>query len=163
MANVPKEVSDRALEAAKMAKQGGSVKKGVNEVTKSVERNLATLVLIAEDVEPKEVVMHIPTLCEQKKIPFVYVPTKQEIGNAVGINVPCSAIAIEKAGQGEQIVKEVIAKATGKSATEPASKQAKQPDAAKPKTEKPKKEKTAKPATEKPAEPKPAEPPKEAA
>ena len=115
---VPKEVSEKTLEAIRLAKQNGSVKKGINEVTKSVERNLATLVVIAEDVEPEEVVMHIPTLCEQKKIAFVYVPTKQEIGNAVGINVPCSAIAIEKAGNGEQAVREVISKVTGKSASE---------------------------------------------
>lgn len=156
MANVPKEVSDRALEAVRMAKQGGSVKKGVNEVTKSVERNLATLVVVAEDVEPKEVVMHIPALCEQKKIPLVYVPTKQEIGNAVGINVPCSAIAIEKAGQAEHIVKEVIAKITGKS--QPESPKAAAPvekKDAKPAAEKPKKEK-AKPAP-RPEAPKPAE------
>ncbi len=111
---VSKEVSDKALEAVRLAKQKGSVKKGINEVTKSIERNLATLVVLAGDVEPEEVVMHIPTLCEQKKIALVYVPTKVEVGNAVGINVPCSAVAIEKAGDGEAAVKEVITKLTGK-------------------------------------------------
>ena len=148
MANVPKEVSDRTLEAVRLAKQTGSVRKGVNEVTKSVERNLAALVVLAEDVEPKEVVMHIPSLCEQKKIPLVYVPTKQDIGNAVGINVPCSAIAIEKAGQGDQIMKEVIAKVTGRSA-ESAPRAAEKK--AENKAEKPRKEraKSAAPAQEK--------------
>src|SRR5271170_5399800 len=107
---VSKEVSDKALEAVRLAKQKGSVKKGINEVTKSIERNLASLVVLAGDVEPEEVVMHIPTLCEQKNIALVYVPTKVEVGNAVGINVPCSAVAIEKAGDGEAVMKEVIAK-----------------------------------------------------
>ncbi len=140
---VPKEVSEKTLEAIRLAKQNGSIKKGINEVTKSVERNLATLVVIAEDVEPEEVVMHIPTLCEQKKIAFVYVPTKQEIGNAVGINVPCSAIAIEKAGNGEQAVKEVIAKISGKSASE--SKPSQKPEAKKEaKPDKPKPQKAEK-------------------
>ena len=60
---VTKEVADKALEAVRMAKQSGSVRKGINEVTKSVERNLASPVVIAEDVEPEEVVVHIPTLC----------------------------------------------------------------------------------------------------
>lgn len=119
---VTKEVSAKALDAVRLAKQNGVVKKGVNEVTKSIERNMAALVLIAEDVEPEEVVMHLPTLCEQKKIAFVYVPTKQDIGNAVGINVPCAAVSIEKAGEGEQAMKEVISKVTGKS---PASKEEK--------------------------------------
>ena len=75
---------------------------------------------IAEDVEPEEVVMHIPTLCEQKKIAFVYVPTKAEVGNPIGINVPCSAVSIEKAGTGKAAVKEVIGKGLpGKSASKP--------------------------------------------
>ncbi|MHB1830693.1 MAG: 50S ribosomal protein L7Ae [Candidatus Micrarchaeaceae archaeon] len=147
---VSKEVSEKTLEAIRLAKQNGSVKKGINEVTKSVERNLATLVVIAEDVEPEEVVMHIPTLCEQKKIAFVYVPTKQEIGNAVGINVPCSAIAIEKAGNGEQAVKEVIAKISGKSASE--LKATQKPEAKKEaKPEKPKPQKAEKEAQTPPA------------
>jgi large subunit ribosomal protein L7Ae len=111
---VSKDVSDKALEAVRLAKQKGSVKKGVNEVTKSIERGIASLVIIASDVEPEEVVMHLPTLCEQKRIPFVYVPTKMDIGNAVGINVPCASVAIEKAAEGESAMKEVIAKVTGK-------------------------------------------------
>ncbi len=158
---VSKEVSDKALEAVRLARQKGSVKKGINEVTKSVERNLATLVVLAEDVEPAEVVMHIPTLCEQKKIAFVYVPTKVEVGNAVGINVPCSAVAIEKAGDGESAVKEVIAKISGKASASSEAKPAAHhaaPAAAAPSGEKkeakPKKEKKADapaPAAQKPA------------
>ncbi len=112
---VSKEVAAKALDAVRLAKQSGVVKKGVNEVTKSVERGLSALVVIAEDIEPEEVIMHIPSLCEQKKIPFVYVPTKQELGKAIGLNVTCSAISIEKAGEGEGAVKDVVSRITGKS------------------------------------------------
>lgn len=155
---VSKEVSDKALEAVRLARQKGSVKKGINEVTKSIERNLATLVVLAGDVEPEEVVMHIPTLCEQKKIALVYVPTKVEVGNAVGINVPCSAVAIEKAGDGEATVKEVISKLTGKApeakahhaapaeGAAPAKKEQAAPAAAAPKPKKEKKVEAPKPA-----------------
>ena len=48
---VSKEVANKALEAIRVARQGGSVRKGVNEVTKSIERNMSSLVIIAEDVE----------------------------------------------------------------------------------------------------------------
>jgi large subunit ribosomal protein L7Ae len=112
---VSKEVAAKALDAVRLAKQSGVVKKGVNEVTKSVERGLSSLVVIAEDIEPEEVIMHIPSLCEQKKIPFVYVPTKQELGKAIGLNVTCAAISIEKAGEGEGAVKDVVSRITGKS------------------------------------------------
>lgn len=103
----PKEIADKSLEALRLAKQSGSVKKGVNEVTKSIERGLATLVLLASDVEPEEVVMHIPTLCEQKKIAIVFIPAKLDLGKAVGLNVPCAAASIEKAGEGAAQLKEV--------------------------------------------------------
>jgi 50S ribosomal protein L7Ae len=115
---VSKEVADKIVEAIRLAKQSGAVRKGANEVTKSIERGLATFVVIAEDVEPEEVVMHIPTLCEQKKIPYAYVPTKEALGKAVGLNVPCTSVAIEKAGQAENIIKEIISRITGKKAEE---------------------------------------------
>ncbi len=111
---VPKEIADKSLEALRLAKQSGSVRKGVNEVTKSVERGIAALVVIAGDVEPEEVVMHIPTLCEQKKIPFVFVPAKLDLGKAAGLGVPCAAAAIEKAGEGQSQLKEVANWASGK-------------------------------------------------
>ena len=114
---VSKEVSSKALEAIRVARQGGSVRKGVNEVTKSIERNMSSLVIIAEDVEPEEVVMHLPTLCEQRKIPYVYVPTKLALGQALGINVPCTAAAIEKTAGAEGMVKEVVSKISGREAS----------------------------------------------
>ncbi|MGB9732794.1 MAG: 50S ribosomal protein L7Ae [Candidatus Micrarchaeia archaeon] len=111
---VSKDVADKIVEAVRLAKQSGAIKKGANEVTKSVERGLATFVVIAEDVEPEEVVMHIPTLCEQKKIPYAYVPTKEILGKAAGLNVPCTSVAVEKAGQAESAIKEIVSRITGK-------------------------------------------------
>lgn len=151
-----KDVSNRILEVLRLAKQSGAIKKGANEVTKSVERGLANFVVMAEDVEPEEVVMHIPTICEQKKIPFGYVPTKMDLGKALGINVPCAAASIERAGEGEQAMKEVISKITGKApaASEKPAAAPSAPQAQKPKQAKEQKPKQAKPAA--PAEQKPA-------
>jgi len=115
---VSKEVADKIVEAIRLAKQSGAVRKGANEVTKSIERGLATFVVIAEDVEPEEVVMHIPTLCEQKKIPYAYVPTKEVLGKAVGLNVPCTSVAVEKAGQAEGAIKDIVSRITGKEVKE---------------------------------------------
>ncbi len=128
---VAKEVVEKTLDAVRLAKQTGAVRKGVNEVTKSVERGLASLVVLAEDIEPEEVVMHIPALCEQKKITYVYVPTKLELGKAIGMNVPCSSVAIEKAGSGEASMKEVISRVSGKAPEEKAEQKAKPAEASK--------------------------------
>ena len=72
--------------------------KEVNEVTKAIERGTAKLVVIAEDVSPKEITQHIPLLCEEKNIPFTTVDSKKKLGVAVGINVATASIAIIEPG-----------------------------------------------------------------
>ena len=106
--DVPKELSDKVLQIIEMARNTGKVRKGTNEATKSIERGDAQLVVIAGDVEPEEIVMHLPALCEEKKIPYVYVPSKLELGRAAGIDVPSAAIAVADPGEGKQQLKEVI-------------------------------------------------------
>ena len=84
---------------AKIAETRDSkIRKGFNEVTKSIERSIAKLVIMAEDVSPPEILFHIPLLCENKSIPYGYISTKKELGNVVKINVGSAAIAIEKLG-----------------------------------------------------------------
>ena len=107
---VPKEISDRVLQAVEAAKNTGKIRKGTNETTKAIEKSAALLVVIASDVEPREVVMHLPPLCDEKKIPFAYVPSKQELGRAAGIDVPTAAIAIVEAGDAKNLIKELAEK-----------------------------------------------------
>jgi large subunit ribosomal protein L7Ae len=111
------EVVSKTYEALQMAKQSGSVRKGANEVTKSVERGMASFVVIATDVEPEEVVMHIPSLCEQKRIAFTYVPSKIELGKSIGLSVPCAAIAVENQGNAAQAIRDLTGRITGTSAS----------------------------------------------
>jgi len=80
------------------ARKTGKIEKGTNEVTKAVERGTAKMVVIAQDVEPKEIVQHLPVLCKEKEIPCEEVDSKQKLGIAAGINVPCSSIAIIDSG-----------------------------------------------------------------
>jgi large subunit ribosomal protein L7Ae len=103
----PKEVSEAAYEVLRQASRSGKVRKGTNEATKGIERGLAKLIVIAEDVQPPEVVAHLPILSDEKKIPFVFVPSKEQIGIAIGIDVPTAAVAIIEAGEGQQILDQV--------------------------------------------------------
>jgi large subunit ribosomal protein L7Ae len=105
---VSKDVADKVLQLVEMAKNTGQVRKGTNEATKAIERGEAKLVVIAGDVEPPEIVMHIPPLCNEKKIPYVYVPNKMELGRSAGIDVPSAAIAIADVGDGKVLMKEVL-------------------------------------------------------
>ena len=105
---VPKEIVDAAYEALTIASKSGVVRKGTNEATKAVERSQAKLVVIAEDVDPPEVVAHLPLLCEERKIPYVFVPNKDKLGNAIGIEVPCAAACILKEGEAAGLIKEIV-------------------------------------------------------
>jgi len=107
---VPKEVVEAAYEALKIARETGKIRKGTNEATKAIERGKAKLVLIAENVQPPEVVAHLPLLCDERKAPYVYVPEKQRIGEALGIGVSSAAAAIEEAGDADKLVQEIVAK-----------------------------------------------------
>ena len=86
------------LEIIEISRDTGKIRKGVNEATKAVERGIAKLVVVAEDVDPPEIVMHLDPLCNEKKIPLVKVPSKSELGRAAGIDVSSAAIAVTDAG-----------------------------------------------------------------
>ncbi|MCC6003246.1 MAG: 50S ribosomal protein L7Ae [Thermofilum sp.] len=105
---VPSELAEKAYQALSMAKEKGKIKKGTNETTKAVERGQAQLVLIATDVDPPEVVAHLPLLCEEKKVPYIYVPSKERLGKAAGINVAAAAAAIIDPGEATSLVNEII-------------------------------------------------------
>ena len=109
---VPKEVADQTYEAVEIATNTGKIRRGVNEVTKAVEREKAQMVIIAEDVSPEEIVMHLPVLCNEKNITYTYVPTKKELGAASGIPVGTSAIAITEAGDAKELIEGLKKKVT---------------------------------------------------
>ncbi len=83
-----------AYEIIEKIKKQGKIEKGTNEVTKAIERGTAKLVVYASDVEPKEIVQHLPVLCKEKKIPCKEVDNKQKLGMAVGLPVSTSSIAV---------------------------------------------------------------------
>ncbi len=105
---VPPELAEKAYEAVRIARETGKVRVGTNETTKMVERGLAKLVIIAEDVDPPEIVMHLPILCEEKGVPYVYVPSKKDLGKNAGIEVAAASAAIVEPGKAEDLVKEIV-------------------------------------------------------
>lgn len=79
----------------------GKIEKGTNEVTKAIERGTAKLVVYAGDVEPKEIVQHLPLLCKEKKIKCVEADSKQKLGISVGLPVSASSVVIIESGEAE--------------------------------------------------------------
>ncbi|MCK4614308.1 MAG: 50S ribosomal protein L7Ae [Thermoplasmata archaeon] len=103
----PKELMDRAYEAVELARDTGKVRKGTNEVTKLVERGQCKLVVMAEDVTPPEIMAHLPYLCEEKGIPYAYVPNKNELGTASGLHVGTASVAIVEPGKSKALIEDI--------------------------------------------------------
>jgi len=103
MAEVSKEIQDKAYEAVEIARKSGKLKKGTNEVTKVIEKG-------AGDVNPTEVIMHLPVLCEEKKIPCVTVGSRSDLGAAAGLQVPTASVAIVQEGDAAELIKEITSK-----------------------------------------------------
>lgn len=149
----PDDVREKALEVAQQNRQG--LRKGTNEVTKAIERNEAKLVIIAEDVDPEEIVMHLPMLCEEKRIVFAYVKDKKALGEAAGLSVPTAAVAITKPNQaGEAAIREIGHKLAGGKPKEEKKEAAPKKEAKPKKAAKKKEEKTGEKKEEKAEAPK---------
>ena len=68
------QMTKKVLDLCNQATLYKQMKKGANETTKALNRGVADLVLLAADTEPLEIVLHLPLLCEDKNVPYVYVP-----------------------------------------------------------------------------------------
>ncbi|MFA5236446.1 MULTISPECIES: 50S ribosomal protein L7Ae [unclassified Methanoregula] len=103
----PEELQNKALEALEVARDTGKIKKGSNEATKAIERSAALLVLIGADVEPAEIVMHLAPLCDEKKIPYIFINKQNDIGAASGLDVGSAAAAIVKPGKAKEVIEDL--------------------------------------------------------
>ncbi len=98
----------KVLEAVEVARTSGKIRKGANETTKAIEKGAAKLVVYAADVNPKEIIMHLPVLCKEKNITCVEVSKKDDLGAAAGLPVGTAAVAIVKEGDAKAAVEELV-------------------------------------------------------
>ncbi|NHK30098.1 MAG: 50S ribosomal protein L7ae [Asgard group archaeon] len=108
--DVPEELKQEALKVLEKARDTGKTRKGTNETTKAIERNQAKLVLIASDVQPPEIVMHLPLLCKEKNIPFVVCGSRKDIGKAIGLDRPSASAGIVNAGNAKEALNALVKK-----------------------------------------------------
>jgi len=70
------------------------LKKGANEATKTLNRGIAEFIVMAADAEPLEIILHLPLLCEDKNVPYVFVRSKTALGRACGVSRPVVACSV---------------------------------------------------------------------
>ncbi|MBS3165326.1 50S ribosomal protein L7Ae [Candidatus Woesearchaeota archaeon] len=102
------ELNEKVFESIEIAKTTGKIKKGTNEVTKAIEKGTAKLVVVAKDVTPPEVVMHLPLLAKEKGVPCITVDSKEELGTAAGLGVSAGSVAIVQEGEAKKLIQEIV-------------------------------------------------------
>jgi U4/U6 small nuclear ribonucleoprotein SNU13 len=81
------ELSNKIMDLVQQASHYKQLKKGANEATKTLNRGISEFIVMAADAEPLEILLHLPLLCEDKNVPYVFVPSKQALGRACGASL----------------------------------------------------------------------------
>lgn len=110
---ISKELVEETYRAVETAKATGKITKGCNETTKGLERGVVKFVVVAKDVEPKEVVLHLPALSKDKGVVCVEVPSREELGAAAGLHVKTACIGIVREGDSKKILSSILEQVGG--------------------------------------------------
>jgi len=102
------QLTQKILDLVKQASNYSQLKKGANEATKTLNRGIAEFIVLAADAEPLEILLHLPLLCEDKNVPYVFVRSKQALGRATGVSRPVIACSVT-VNEGSQLKPQIQA------------------------------------------------------
>ena len=101
------ELTGKILRLSQQAVNYKQLRKGANEATKALNRGQAEFVVLAADAEPLEILLHLPLLCEDKNVPYVFVQSKQSLGRACGVSRPVVSACITQ-NEGSAVKPQII-------------------------------------------------------
>lgn len=93
----------KVLKTVRKAAKNNALKRGVKEVVKALRKSPASsptnrafigVVVIAGDISPEDVISHLPVLCEDHNVPYIFVPSRAELGAAAKTKRPTSVVMI---------------------------------------------------------------------
>lgn len=87
-------LTQKILDLVQLSSHYKQLKKGANEATKTLNRGIAAFIVMAADAQPIEILLHLPLLCEDKNVPYIFVPSKAELGRAVGVSRPVISVSV---------------------------------------------------------------------
>ena len=98
------------------AAKNKSLKRGVKEVVKSLRKSQTAaaatgseapaIVVLAADISPMDVISHLPVLCEDHGVPYIFVSSRAELGAASSTKRPTSVVMVSKEPEGKKKDKE---------------------------------------------------------
>jgi len=89
-----KKLTKKVLKLVKKASAEKGVRRGVKEVVKAIKKGEKGICIIAGDISPIDVITHLPILCEDNDVAYIYVPSKEDLGIASQTKRPTSCVLI---------------------------------------------------------------------
>jgi len=101
-------VTKKVLKSVKKAAKNKTLKRGVKEVVKSLRKSpqgagntsAPGIVILAADISPMDVISHIPVLCEDHNVPYIFVTSRAELGAAGNTKRPTSVVMVSESRVG---------------------------------------------------------------
>merc|ERR1712086_84953 len=87
-------LAKKLFKVIKKATKTKQVLRGVKEVVKAVRKGTKGVCVIAGNISPMDVISHLPMLCEDNDIPYIYVRSKEDLGAAGLTKRPTSRMLI---------------------------------------------------------------------
>jgi len=88
-------LTKKVLKTVKAAAKEKHIRRGVKEVVKALKKGEQGLSIIAGDISPIEVIAHVPIMCEEKNVAYIYVPSKEDLGAASLTKRPTSIVLVQ--------------------------------------------------------------------
>jgi len=88
------DLTKKLLDLVQQAVNYKQLRKGANEATKTLNRGISEFIVLAADAEPLEILLHLPLLCEDKNVPYVFVRSKEALGRACGVSRPVISCSV---------------------------------------------------------------------
>ncbi|KAF8197560.1 50S ribosomal protein L30e-like protein [Pholiota molesta] len=102
------DLTNSILELVQQAGQYKQLKKGANEATKTLNRGIAEFIILTADTEPLEILLHLPLLCEEKNVPYIFLPSKAALGRACNVTRPVIAASVTT-GESKELSAQITA------------------------------------------------------
>ncbi|OQR80224.1 NHP2 protein 1-like [Tropilaelaps mercedesae] len=102
------DLSTKILNLVQQATNYKQIRKGANEATKTLNRGISEMIIMSADANPIEILLHLPLLCEDKNVPYVFVPSKTALGRACGVSRSVIAVSVTT-NEGSQLKTQVEA------------------------------------------------------
>uniref|UniRef100_A0A1B0BWM5 H/ACA snoRNP protein NHP2 n=1 Tax=Glossina palpalis gambiensis TaxID=67801 RepID=A0A1B0BWM5_9MUSC len=92
-----KKLSKKCYKLVKKAiKHKTYVRNGLKDVQTRLRKGEKGVVIFAGDVTPIDIMCHLPAVCEEKSIPYIYTPSRADLGAAMGVKRGTIALLIRE-------------------------------------------------------------------